>query len=1015
MGKKNRGYQPPPRPPGPAAPSAFSAADPPREALPPPPPVPAVQPVVERIQDLLTQFVGVVNRLGDELSPVRIATAVERQIGATPSVIQDAVTAHRDLREAIGEVQRKLTQVDAQLVGLGSRATTEQVRSAIETAMQPELLRAGQRIEQVRTALEALTQRTSSGQISVDVQTAASELTKQYRVELESKLTRLQQAFDFLDNQSTELRNLIDSFEPGGLPVLKQANDALQAQLDQERAAHAETRETLQKRTEILTEKERELFGLKAGQGSLVSIEDLEKQRKELAEEKQQLIAWTALSAENARLRKDVDDLNRELEEHERELEVAHLAAEERAELERLRRELAAEERARHKQEELRVQMRQDLTAQRRQNQELKTKLQDLIAAEELATRRDERIRTLEEENKTLRANVEEQRTRETRERTERENQRQQIASLRDDLQRQRERETLLESEWRKQHQDQWAKEARELHERERAWAEQQARTMSQQVATDLAAANEAIEELEQNQAELKRDLAKRQKEIADLQNQLSRAQTELEVERARVSVGKIALAEERTRQEEHIARREAEANQRLANQQQDTLTRLTSEEKRVQDKLTSTQLEVGELKKEIADLSGQRGELKVEVQGLEQRRQDLRDKVLPREARLGPLQEKVFKAEELAATAPAASEVSWLSGIQEGLFAAGYSFHPRLLRAFHTSLKIAKLAPLTVLAGISGTGKSELPRLYSDLGGVSFLPIPVQPSWDSPQDLLGFFNYTDGRYKAEPLSRLLYQINQKHDPLGQGLSIVLLDEMNLARVEYYFAELLSRLEARRSVDPSRSSTLARASVHLDIGAGEEAEALYLDPRVLFVGTMNEDESTLTLSAKVLDRACILSFPRPRDMRVQEQAVEIDPRERLPADMWQSWYREPEDDHNSEELNRISATMDQLDRSFGHRLFRAIHAYVGNYPAVDVDSDSARRAAWEDQWSMKILPRLKGLERDDKRVRQGLDELAQLVPERLRAAYKRARERDYFDWGGCPELYHDDAGEPGAA
>ena len=209
MGKKNRGYQPPPRPPGPVAP-AFSAADPPREALPPPPPVPVVQPVVERIQDLLTQFVGVVNRLGDELSPVRIATAVERQIGVTPSVIQDAVIAQRDLRESIGDVQRKLTQVDTQLVGLGSRATTEQVRSAIETAMQPELLRVGHRIEQVRTALDALTQRTSSGQISEDVQTAASELTKQYRVELESKLTRLQQAFDFLDNQSTELRNLID-------------------------------------------------------------------------------------------------------------------------------------------------------------------------------------------------------------------------------------------------------------------------------------------------------------------------------------------------------------------------------------------------------------------------------------------------------------------------------------------------------------------------------------------------------------------------------------------------------------------------------------------------------------------------------------------------------------------------------------------------------------------------------------------------------------------------------------
>ena len=61
---------------------------------------------------------------------------------------------------------------------------------------------------------------------------------------------------------------------------------------------------------------------------------------------------------------------------------------------------------------------------------------------------------------------------------------------------------------------------------------------------------------------------------------------------------------------------------------------------------------------------------------------------------------------------------------------------------------------------------------------------------------------------------------------------------------------------------------------------------------------------------------------------------------------------------------------------------------------------------------MKILPRLKGLECHDKKLRRGLDALKPLVPHRLQAAYERARERDYFDWGGCPELYQEESGEP---
>lgn len=966
----------------------------------------------DRLHDLLAQFVKVADRLGEELSPGRVTAAVEKQLGLSPSVIQDAVDAHRGLRESIAGIQHKLTGVDAQLDTLSTRTTTEEVRCAIDATLRPELKQVGQQFADLQQKLTTLQQRTSSGQIAQDVQAAAAELTQQYQAELKSKLATLQQAFDFLDSHQEQLRILIDAFGPGGLPVLKQKSDALETQLAEERKAHAAVRQALKEREELLTERERELFGLKAGQGSVVSLEELERRRKELAERENRLTAQEALSAENLRLRKDVDDLRRELGEHERELETAQLDAEERAELERLRRSIEEADRTRQTQERRRIQLEQELRRLRSENRDQETRLHNLADTEALATKRQERIQKLEEENQSLRATVEEQHTRESQERSERRQQAERIASLERTLQTQREREALLESAWREQRQQQWAEEARALHTKEHEWAQKHAQILSQQVETDLTKANEGLAKYKQLIASLENDLATKRKEISQLQLDLARAQSQLDVEKARIAGERQSLADERQRQEEHIARRETEAKGRIAEHKQDVETQLLQQQERTQQKVDAAQREAGELRKEVGELSARLGELKTQIEQLEQQREDLRDKILPREERLRPLQAKVFSPDELPNPITPESEFKWLSRIETDLEAAGYTFHPRLVRAFHTSLKVAKLAPLTILAGISGTGKSELPRLYADLGGVSFLPIPVQPSWDSPQDLFGFFNYTDGRYKAEPLARLLYQINQASDPLRQGLTVVLLDEMNLARVEYYFAELLSRLEARRSIDVSRPATRARASVHLDIGAGEAVEALFLDERVLFVGTMNEDESTLALSAKVLDRACVLSFPRPRDMRVIEQIQELPPADRLPFETWQGWYREPQDDDNTQQLNEISATMDQLDRSFGHRLFRAIHAYVANYPSAEGQESEARRAAWEDQWSMKILPRLKGLECHDKKLRRGLDALKPLVPSRLQAAYERARERDYFDWGGCPELYQEERGEP---
>ena len=244
-------------------------------------------------------------------------------------------------------------------------------------------------------------------------------------------------------------------------------------------------------------------------------------------------------------------------------------------------------------------------------------------------------------------------------------------------------------------------------------------------------------------------------------------------------------------------------------------------------------------------------------------------------------------------------NEMVALRDVQDSLENAGLSFRRRTVYAFHTALKVADISPMTVLAGISGTGKSQLPRRYCAAMGIHFLQVPVQPRWDSPQDLMGFYNFVDARYRATELARLLVHMDsdnwkeQAVDWEGR-MALVLLDEMNLARTEYYFSEFLSRLEMRpprgATNDPSRRSD---AEIELDIPGEREdgTQRIYAGHRVLFAGTMNEDESTQTLSDKVLDRSNVLRFTRPEKLEFQGDGGRKDDLANgyLTHQQWEDW------------------------------------------------------------------------------------------------------------------------------
>ncbi|MDD6250495.1 MAG: AAA family ATPase, partial [Bacillales bacterium] len=108
-------------------------------------------------------------------------------------------------------------------------------------------------------------------------------------------------------------------------------------------------------------------------------------------------------------------------------------------------------------------------------------------------------------------------------------------------------------------------------------------------------------------------------------------------------------------------------------------------------------------------------------------------------------------------------------------------------IRRFIGALAVTKLI---VLQGMSGTGKTSLAYAFGEFLQNTTTIIPIQPMWKERTDLVGYYNEFTKKFNETPLLNKMYQANYTDD-----IYITVLDEMNIARIEYYFAEFLSLLE----------------------------------------------------------------------------------------------------------------------------------------------------------------------------------------------------------------------------
>ena len=241
----------------------------------------------------------------------------------------------------------------------------------------------------------------------------------------------------------------------------------------------------------------------------------------------------------------------------------------------------------------------------------------------------------------------------------------------------------------------------------------------------------------------------------------------------------------------------------------------------------------------------------------------------------------------------------------------------------------------LLIMQGMSGTGKTSLAYAFGEFIKNSSAIVPIQPMWKERSDLLGYYNEFTQRFSETLLLEKMYEANYKND-----IFIVVLDEMNIARIEYYFAEFLSLLEIPR---------IDRRYIDVVSDVWDNDPKLLKDGKLLlpanmwFIGTANNDDSTFAISDKVYDRAMIMNL----DMKAETFEAEETPALPLRADYFAALVKKATKDYRISQRNRrrlrlLDAYMiEKFKITFGNRITKQMDTYIPAYIACGGDELSA--------------------------------------------------------------------------
>ena len=254
----------------------------------------------------------------------------------------------------------------------------------------------------------------------------------------------------------------------------------------------------------------------------------------------------------------------------------------------------------------------------------------------------------------------------------------------------------------------------------------------------------------------------------------------------------------------------------------------------------------------------------------------------------------------------------------------------------------------ILIMQGMSGTGKTSLAYAFGEFMSNHSVIVPIQPMWKEKSDLVGYYNEFTKRFNETVLLQKMYEANYTDD-----MYITVLDEMNIARVEYYFAEFLSLLELPNP--ESRRIEVVSDEWKNDPKLLRNGQ-LKLPENMWFVGTANNDDSTFAISDKVYDRAMVMNLDRKSEVFDAPYTEGL----RLSQSRWKELVSEAKEEYgltsrSLRKIKKLDAYMiEKCNITFGNRIMKQIKEYVPVYVACGGEES----AAIDEILSRKVMRKL---------------------------------------------------------
>ncbi len=277
----------------------------------------------------------------------------------------------------------------------------------------------------------------------------------------------------------------------------------------------------------------------------------------------------------------------------------------------------------------------------------------------------------------------------------------------------------------------------------------------------------------------------------------------------------------------------------------------------------------------------------------------------------------------------------------------------------------------IILLEGLSGTGKSTLPRRFMEFIGGESEFVSVQSTWKDRADLIGYYNDFTSNFKETRFLKTLYENTYKTDKI----STIVLDEVNLSRIEYYFADFISAMEF--PVD-MRYVELMQPIDGRKMPKNIEDGRIHIPENTFFVGTANKDESTYTITERVYDRAVVINFgekhtPIETENVTEPVKISYAQFEKLVSDAKADENGRLDDDEKAKFEELYNFINDNFDIQVGDRIFAQLDTFTSVFTACGGNKYRALDIMFANKFVRKINNSF------DDGVSDNLDKLVSLI------------------------------------